>query len=91
MKNIPFDVPMADPQEDEFAFLKNIERRALIELGEYDVIRGILEEERKEKEEAEKELAEDIDEIFPTHFSRNRRQLPWRKQRRNNRYYGKKH
>ena len=60
MKNEPFDVPMVDPVKDEFAFLKNIERKALMELGEYDVIRGILEEERQAQEEAEKELAEDI-------------------------------
>ena len=60
MKNEPFDVPMVDPAKDEFAFLKNIERKALMELGEYDVIRGILEEERQAQEEAEKELAEDI-------------------------------
>ena len=60
MKNEPFDVPMVDPAKDEFAFLKNIERKALMELGEYDVIRGILEEERHAQEEAEKELAEDI-------------------------------
>lgn len=63
MKNEPFDVPMADPKEDEFAFLKNIERRALMEMGEYDVIRGILEEERKANEEAERELAEEKEEM----------------------------
>ncbi len=56
-KNEPFDVPMVDPNEDEFAFLKNAEREALIEDGAYDAIRIILEEERIAQEEYERELA----------------------------------
>lgn len=57
VKNEPFDVPMVDPTEDEFAFLKNMERKSLIEDGEYDAIRIILEEERLAQEEYERELA----------------------------------
>ncbi len=58
-KNEPFDVPMVDPTKDEFAFLKNAEREMLIEDGEYDAIRLILEEERVAQEEYERELAEE--------------------------------
>ena len=55
-KDEPFDVPMVNPSEDEFAFLKNAERKALIEEGAYDAIRIILEEERISQEEYEREL-----------------------------------
>jgi hypothetical protein len=48
---------MVNPSEDEFAFLKNAERKALIEEGAYDAIRIILEEERISQEEYERELA----------------------------------
>lgn len=58
VKNEPFDVPMVDPEEDEFAFIKNLRREALMEAGEYDAIRVILECERLDREEYEKELAE---------------------------------
>ncbi len=57
MKNEPFDVPMVDPRTDEFAFMKNAERKALMELGEYDAIRQILKEEQEAQEAYERELA----------------------------------
>ena len=58
-KDEPFDVPMADENEDEFAMLKNAERKSLIGLGEYDLLRIILEEERLAEEEAQRELVEE--------------------------------
>ncbi len=58
-KNVPFDVPLVDPLTDEFAPFKNMERKALVNMGAYDAIRLVLEEERLAQEAYERELAEE--------------------------------
>ncbi len=58
-KNVPFDVPFVDPLRDEFASFKNMERKALADMGAYDAIRLVLEEERLAQEAYERELAEE--------------------------------